>query len=138
MNNYFICDNCGKKVSTTGNIGTHQRNHCPYCLYSKHVDEFPGDRKAECHGLMKPVGLTFKREGEGKTGEIMLVHICERCGKISINRLAGDDDVTKVQQVYEESFGLDESLKEKIKVQNISLVEEKDKKEVMTQLVGRE
>ena len=36
----FICENCGKKV---GKLGYSCRNHCPYCLYSKHVDKNPGD-----------------------------------------------------------------------------------------------
>ena len=31
----FICDNCGKRVPK---LGYSSRNHCPYCLHSKHVD----------------------------------------------------------------------------------------------------
>ena len=49
----FICENCGKKVSK---LGYTCRNHCPYCLHSKHLDINPGDRKEACHGLLKPVG----------------------------------------------------------------------------------
>lgn len=36
---------------------------------------------------MKPIGLTCKHDGE-----IMVVHLCLHCGKISCNRIAGDDD----------------------------------------------
>lgn len=135
--NSFICTNCKKEVSTLGHIGTHQRNHCPFCLFSMHVDEQPGDRQAGCHGKMIPIGLTFKNEGEGKVGELMLIHLCEKCGKISINRLAGDDDIERVQQVYEESEGLDESLKNKIEEEGIRLLGEKDREEVTTQLFGK-
>ena len=43
----FICENCHKKVNP---LGYTARDHCPYCLYSKHVDINPGDRKESCHG----------------------------------------------------------------------------------------
>ena len=49
----FICDNCGRRVPK---LGYSCRNHCPYCLYSKHVDVNPGDRAEECHGVLEPVG----------------------------------------------------------------------------------
>ena len=50
----FICDNCGKKVTK---LGYSSRNHCPYCLHSKHVDIMPGDRKETCKGDLEPIGL---------------------------------------------------------------------------------
>ena len=31
----FICEKCGKKVDK---LKYSSRDHCPYCLYSKHVD----------------------------------------------------------------------------------------------------
>jgi hypothetical protein len=55
------------------------------------VDESIGDRKSECHGSMKPVGLTTKKDGE-----IMIVHRCEKCGKVSNNRIAGDDNTDTI------------------------------------------
>ena len=65
----FICEKCGTKVKGNG-----YTNHCPNCLWSKHVDKVPGDRESECGGLMKPVGV------EVKHGEIKrVVHKCERC-----------------------------------------------------------
>ena len=51
----FICENCNKKVKGDG-----YTNHCPACLWSKHVDINPGDRLAECKGMMKPIGLDKK------------------------------------------------------------------------------
>ena len=41
----FICENCNKKVSP---LGYTSRDHCPYCLYSMHVDINPGDRQNSC------------------------------------------------------------------------------------------
>lgn len=61
------------------------RNHCPHCLYSKHVDCLPGDRQNACHGLMKPIGLIYK----SKKG-YQLVHECLRCGVRRVNRVAVD------------------------------------------------
>ena len=48
----FICGHCGKKVEP---LGFTSRNHCPFCLWSRHLDELPGDRASECGGLMEPV-----------------------------------------------------------------------------------
>lgn len=66
--------------------GTHHRNHCPHCLYSVHVDNSIGDRKAKCRGLMKAVAKTTKKDGEE-----VLIHLCIVCGEIRKNRVAGDD-----------------------------------------------
>jgi len=81
----FNCKNCRKEVSMEA-VGTKNRNHCPFCLYSSHVDDRVGDRKAKCDGLMEPIGLTTKKDGE-----IKIVHVCQRCDKVSANRIAGDD-----------------------------------------------
>ena len=95
LDNAMICLNCQKEIPGNKSIGTAHRNHCPYCLFSKHLDfKIPGDRKSGCLGLMKPVGLTFKRDGE-----IMLVHKCQKCGHISKNRIAGDDDVQEILKI---------------------------------------
>lgn len=90
---YFICKNCGKKVPHQS-YGTRYRNHCPYCLYSLHVDVGKGDREQECGGLMRPIGKFYKEDGEE-----VLVHKCEKCGFIRWNRVAGDDSVEKVKEL---------------------------------------
>lgn len=86
----FRCENCGADVKPLSN-GSY-RNHCPYCLYSKHVDRVPGDRRHDCHGLMKPVDLIYN----SKKG-YQLVHECLRCGERRVNKVAVDtvqpDDV---------------------------------------------
>lgn len=117
-------------------MGTVNRNHCNICLWSKHVDKDKGDRKAECHGGMRPIGLTFKHEGAGKQGEIMLVHECDRCGIISINRIAGDDDNEKILSIYEDSL-TSQDLRSKLEKQGIGMLTIKDRAEIHTQLFGK-
>ena len=81
----FICEHCGAEVRplTNGSF----RNHCPFCLYSKHVDEQPGDRAGDCLGLMEPIGIEYS----GAKG-YQLLHRCVRCGKVMKNRVAEDTD----------------------------------------------
>ena len=50
----FICEHCNKKVEK---LNYTARDHCPYCLYSKHIDIMPGDRLNKCLGLLKPIGI---------------------------------------------------------------------------------
>jgi hypothetical protein len=105
MQKNFICENCNYVVQRTGNFGTKNRNHCPKCLFSKHADEkSPGDRKSTCMGLMKPIGIAFKKSktdkyGNDKIGEVMIVHKCKNCGKIVKNRIAGDDENKKIVEL---------------------------------------
>ncbi|PID84292.1 hypothetical protein CSB09_01805 [Candidatus Gracilibacteria bacterium] len=85
-NETFECLHCGNRVlpHTQGSA----RNHCPYCLYSLHLDEdIPGDRASLCHGMMKPIDFTYKK----KKGD-MILHECQKCGKTILNKVAPDDD----------------------------------------------
>lgn len=77
----FICEHCGAKVAGSG-----YTNHCPRCLWSKHVDITPGDRAASCAGLMEPIRV------EGTAKEYSLVHHCTRCGFEARNKAASEDD----------------------------------------------
>lgn len=37
-------------------MGDGYTDHCPKCLWGKHVDEeIPGDRASECRGMMEPI-----------------------------------------------------------------------------------
>ena len=81
----FICENCGKNVEK---LGYTSRNHCPYCLHSKHVDINPGDRKEECRGLLEPI----KVELDSKKGYVIIFK-CKRCGAIRKNKAAKDDNM---------------------------------------------
>lgn len=82
----FVCRSCGARVSAES-WGTTQRNHCPHCLCSVHLDNMPGDRSASCGGVMEPIGVWVK-----KNGEWAIIHRCRECGKICANRIAGDDN----------------------------------------------
>lgn len=85
----FTCEVCGTQVSGTG-----YTNHCPYCLFSKHVDEtVPGDRKSSCYGLMEPVGVEITH------GEYSLLHRCQKCGKISKNKTAPHDNFKTILKI---------------------------------------
>lgn len=84
----FVCGHCGRVAPTLASGGRH-RNHCPYCLYSRHVDDQrPGDRASDCGALMAPIGV-FQRPN----GEYVLVHRCLGCGLERFNRIAADDDL---------------------------------------------
>lgn len=76
----FICGHCGKNVEP---LGYTSRNHCPYCLWSRHLDENPGDRASECGGLMEPVAA----EPDPKKGYI-ITHKCTVCGAVRRNKAA--------------------------------------------------
>lgn len=83
-NDGFICGRCGRSVPPLQS-GSY-RNHCPYCLWSQHVDRAPGDRLETCRGLMKPVDL----EHSGKKGYI-IIHCCTTCGATRRNKAALND-----------------------------------------------
>ena len=82
----FTCANCGRAVSLH-TAGSEHRNHCPQCLHSVHLDSVPGDRAACCGGVMEPVTVWVRGRGEWA-----LVHRCRSCGRLSSNRIAGDDN----------------------------------------------
>lgn len=139
----FKCLKCGKLVVSYHNIGTSHRNHCPYCLWSKHVDFYHvGDRKATCGASMEPVGLTFKKSKPDKykkeeKGEIMVISRCLSCGKISLNRIAGDDDPDAILSILEKSKHLDASTLKTLLENDVDLATEKDLTEIKTQLFGK-
>ena len=85
----FVCNQCGENVKPLGQ-GTY-RDHCPRCLFSKHVDQDgPGDRLSPCKGLLEPTGI----DQDGKKG-IVILYQCVNCGKRSRNRAAHDDNILK-------------------------------------------
>jgi len=78
----FVCGNCSANVHGTG-----YTNHCPKCLWSKHVDEFvSGDRKSGCLGMMEPIGTQQKK------GQWRVIHKCTKCGKTIKNKVVKNDD----------------------------------------------
>jgi len=91
---------------------------------------------------MKPIGLTFKHEGVDKygiprQGELMLIHECVNCGKISINRIAGDDNPEAILKVFEESQGLDPEKRSQLERDDIEVLSRELREEILTQLFGK-
>lgn len=85
----FTCEKCGAKVKGTG-----YTNHCPNCLFGKHVDkDTPGDRKGTCKGLMEPVNLNFKN------GKYSILHRCLKCGKLNKNKIEENDNFEKILEL---------------------------------------
>jgi hypothetical protein len=85
-NEGFKCANCKRTVGP--HEGGSCRNHCPYCLFSLHVDkDVPGDRLSECQGLMAPTGAELNKKKGPR-----LFHVCKSCGQKVVNRCAPDDD----------------------------------------------
>lgn len=86
----FICEKCGFEVKE---LKTTSRDHCPNCLYSKHVDIYPGDRLNTCKGLLKPIGV------ENFKDTYKILYICEKCGEKHKNIMAEDDNFDIILQV---------------------------------------
>ena len=80
----FICENCNKEVNP---LGYTARDHCPYCLYSKHVDINPGDRANTCKGLLKPIGIEKFKD------TYKIIYKCESCNQLHRNIMAKDDNM---------------------------------------------
>lgn len=133
----FRCSHCKQFVVINDIMGTANRNHCNICLWSKHVDEAKGDRRATCNGGMQPIGLTFKHEGYGRIGEIMLIHLCSLCQKVSINRIARDGPEYKILGIFKQSFGLNHVMKQQLDKAGIYLLTETDQLELSMQLFGK-
>jgi len=83
----FTCENCNEEVKA---LGYTARDHCPYCLYSKHVDKNPGDRENTCKGLLKPIGI------EKYKNTYKILYQCEKCGELHKNIVADDDNMEKI------------------------------------------
>lgn len=86
-NEAFTCERCAAAVPAHPSS---VRNHCPSCLWSKHVDVAPGDREAVCGGMMEPVGV------EGLRGKWRVVQRCIACGEERPCVAAPDDDIERL------------------------------------------
>lgn len=84
----FTCAHCAQEV-----IGNGYTNHCPQCLWSKHVDVNPGDRAEQCGGMMKPIGVTIESKGW------KITHQCETCGCTRKVKSAKSDSTTELVNV---------------------------------------
>ena len=138
----FKCLHCHYHVSTEPlYAGVQNRNHCPYCLWSKHLDLYQsGDRMAICKAGMRPVALTLKQAhkkyARPHQGELMIVHHCDGCGKISINRIAADDDPDRILAVLDASAGLEKHFHHQLEMQGIFALDEAQRWVVLSRLFG--
>lgn len=93
INESFTCENCGFQVKEHPTWSA--RNHCPKCLYSKHLDkDMPWDRKSECWWIMIPIDIEYK-----KNKWDMIKHKCEKCWKTILNKIAPDDNFLDFIQI---------------------------------------
>ncbi len=81
----FTCGHCQTFVQGSGFT-----DHCPVCLWSKHVDVYPGDRAAECGGLMEPILIEQEKD------RTVLTVRCERCGHAKRNKIIPEDSFEAV------------------------------------------
>ena len=84
----FTCLVCGFLVKP---LGYTARDHCPNCLCSLHLDNYPGDRECMCHGVLKPIGIE-----KGKKDTLKIIYECETCKMIKKNKMANDDNMDKI------------------------------------------
>jgi DNA-directed RNA polymerase subunit RPC12/RpoP len=139
----FVCMNCHNFVSAEAALsGVQNRNHCPYCLSSRHLDLYEaGDRLSACKAAMRPVALTLKKTAKryesAHQGELMLVHLCDECGKLSINRIAADDDIEAVLKVFTGSRKLDPATKSALARDGVLILESGHHILVRERLLGR-
>jgi hypothetical protein len=86
----FVCGNCGLSIKGDGFT-----NHCPHCLWSKHVDINPGDRASNCQGLMQPARI---EKGSGNK-EYIIVHQCVKCGYEKRNKTSKKDNFEEILKI---------------------------------------
>lgn len=87
VNESFICENCGSNVEKSDYTA---RDHCPKCLYSKHVDINPGDRLNNCHGLLEPIGIEKFKD------TYKIIYKCLKCNQTRKNIISTDDDMNLI------------------------------------------
>ena len=139
----FVCIVCHNFVSAEATLsGVQNRNHCPYCLASRHLDLYAaGDRLSACKASMRPIALTIKKTNKkysgGQPGEMMLVHLCTDCGHVSINRIAADDDLESVFEIFEGSLRLELQTKITLSHSGVSVLADGQQRLVREQLLGR-
>ncbi len=137
----FQCKHCHNFVSSLNLLsGVQNRNHCPYCLWSRHVDLFAaGDRLSACKAPMRPLGLTIKsthKKYGPRNGELMLIHLCTDCGQFSINRIAADDNAETLMELFENSHQLEAPLVDRLRQEGICLLDAASRPMVLSQLFG--
>ena len=89
----FICEMCSAEIKGNG-----YTDHCPNCLWGKHVDVNPGDRSANCGGMMEPIGV------ETSHGKHIIMYRCEKCGYEFKVKIAMDDNIEIITGLINKSL----------------------------------
>jgi hypothetical protein len=138
----FTCRHCNMYVTCEPAIaGVQNRNHCPYCLWSRHLDwRVAGDRLAGCRAAMRPVGLTTKHSrnkyaGE-RDGELMLIHRCSVCAKLVINRIAADDNPAAILALLADSSEIGDAGRAELERMGVAALAAADGELVRRRLFG--
>jgi len=87
----FICQVCGEEVKGDGFT-----DHCPNCLWGKHVDISPGDRLSDCKGLMEPIEIDKKGD------KWRILYLCQECGYKHWNKTSPNDSFKKIVELSKE------------------------------------
>lgn len=137
----FRCTNCGANVLRASFLsGVVNRNHCPYCLWTRHVDwQRPGDRMSACKGRMQPVGLALKRNRNKykyDSGELMVIHACQECSHVSLNRIAADDSAETLLAIFENTSLLTVNVRSRLQIAHITWLTQDKKGLVHSRLFG--
>lgn len=85
----FKCENCGFAVKGKG-----YTDHCPKCVYGKHVDVNPGDRRSTCRGILVPMRATNDRNG------FVIHYRCKKCGAEKRFKAAPDDNEDRLNSLF--------------------------------------
>ncbi|HEY4488551.1 MAG TPA: RNHCP domain-containing protein [Candidatus Paceibacterota bacterium] len=96
----FICEHCDAHVEGSG-----YTNHCPLCLWSKHVDVYPGDRAEPCGAMMEPVAI------EGASPAYRVVHHCTKCGQMRRIGVSPYDSIDALVSLAQRIAAKDEDAK---------------------------
>jgi len=86
----FVCENCEAEIKGNG-----YTDHCPKCLWSKHVDINPGDRECDCNGLMEPI------DAEKKGEEYIIYYKCLKCNYKHSVKSSADDDFEEILELMQ-------------------------------------
>ena len=67
----------------------------------------------------------------------MLIHQCTNCGKLSPNRIAGDDNEYQILSLLKESIDLDQILASQLEKLGLTIITSKNKEEALICLFGK-
>ena len=90
---------------------------------------------------MQPVAIALKDyrinsfTNKG-SGELMVIHQCLNCGKISPNRIAGDDNEYQILSLLKESINLNTDITIQLKNMGLEPITTSNKEEALISLLG--